>query len=341
MRAKLTLPMSPCPSHDGLQMAGQPFPSLFLLVALTAVGVGRITASGATEIEAFQLRPTVQVSSDGVFLDQVIASSSSLPSLRVCDAPPFGKSIVIKREQITQVCGQAGLDLSGTNWAGASAAQVSRRSRIMSEAEVLKSLTGVLQEQCVKDRGELELRLSRPWTTVPVPDEPLKLKVLDMPTAGVAPAFIVRFQVETSEGECIGPWQAALQARIWREIWIARSALKRGDSLRATEVARERRDVLGIREPIAEFDLEDSALQVADPVPAGAPLPARSVKSRPVVHRGEMVAGVLEEGAMAITLKLEALEDGAPGQVIRVRNPGSRRDLRAKVMNEQSVRILL
>ena len=42
-----------------------------------------------------------------------------------------------------------------------------------------------------------------------------------------------------------------------------------------------------------------------------------------------------------IQLKVEALEDGAAGQVIRVRNPLSRRDLHAKVLDEQNVIVAL
>jgi flagella basal body P-ring formation protein FlgA len=44
---------------------------------------------------------------------------------------------------------------------------------------------------------------------------------------------------------------------------------------------------------------------------------------------------------LMITLKVEALEDGAAGQVIRVRNPISRRDLRGKVLDEQNVLVSL
>ena len=50
---------------------------------------------------------------------------------------------------------------------------------------------------------------------------------------------------------------------------------------------------------------------------------------------------MLQDGALLITLKVEALEDGAPGQLIRVRNPLSRRDLRGKVVDHQSILVSL
>jgi flagella basal body P-ring formation protein FlgA len=281
------------------------------------------------------------VDGGGIFLNQIIQSETALPALRLCDAPLFGKSAVLTRAQIADLARVAGSDLALTNWAGAEAVRVSRRSRALAEREGLQLLTALLQPQNVKDKGELELRLSRAWTAINVPDEPFTLKVLDMPTMGVTPAFIVRFELETAHGEKVGSWQASLQARIWREIWVAHSALKRGDPLRGADLARERRDVLALRDNLAEFDPEDSALEVADPVPANSPLLARSIRLRTVIHRGQTVAALLEDGALAITMKVEALEDGAPGQIIRLRNPISRRDLRGKVLNEQTILVAL
>ena len=51
--------------------------------------------------------------------------------------------------------------------------RVSRRVRQLDEAELTALLTAALQREYVKDLGELELRLSSPWTAVTVPDEPL------------------------------------------------------------------------------------------------------------------------------------------------------------------------
>ena len=50
---------------------------------------------------------------------------------------------------------------------------------------------------------------------------------------------------------------------------------------------------------------------------------------------------VLQDGALSITMKVEVLEDGAPGQIIRARNPISRRDVSGKVLNEQTILITL
>jgi len=60
-----------------------------------------------------------------------------------------------------------------------------------------------------------------------------------------------------------------------------------------------------------------------------------------VIMRGQLVEAVFQEGTLAISLMVETLEDGALGQVVRVRNPKTRRELSGKVENDKTVRISL
>jgi flagellar basal body P-ring formation protein FlgA len=212
--------------------------------------------------------------------------------------------------------------------------------RTFAESDLLELLTSTLQTEKVRDKGELELRLSRPWTTIHVPNEPLTLKILELPNAGVTPSFIVRFELRTPE-RSIGSWQLPLQARVMREVWVARSALKRGDSVAGADIARERRDVLSVRDPLADFTEGDSSLEMAEPLQTGSTVLARSVKLRPVVHRGQLAEAIVQDGALSVAIKVEVLEDGAPGQIIRARNLISRRDVQGKVLNEQTLLIPL
>jgi len=212
--------------------------------------------------------------------------------------------------------------------------------RALAESDILALLTDSLQADYVKDRGDLELRFTRPWKTFNVPNEPLTVKVLELPTAGVAPSFIVRFELHTVD-RCIGTYTAALQAHVWREIWVAHSTLKRGDAISDADVVRERRDVLNIHDALADFMAGDLNLQLSESVQANAPLLARMVKARTVIRRGQATDAVIQDGSLSISMKVEALEDGAPGDFIHVRNPVTHRDLSGKVLNEQTILISL
>ena len=220
------------------------------------------------------------------------------------------------------------------------AAQVAAKTRVLNENDVLTLLTATLQRDCVKDRGELELVLTQPWSTPTVPDEPLTVKILEMPTAGVTPSFIVRFELCTAE-KSVGVWQTTVQAHVWREVWVAHSDLKRGDAPADADISRERRDVLPIRESLADFSAGDDSLEFAESVPAGRPLLARMLKPRTVIHRGQIADALVQDGGLSVMTKVEVLEDGAPGQIVHARNAVSRRDLSGKVLDEKTILISL
>ena len=62
---------------------------------------------------------------------------------------------------------------------------------------------------------------------------------------------------------------------------------------------------------------------------------------RAVVHRGQIAEALVRDGAISISLKVEVLEEGEPGQTVGVRNPVTRRQFRGRVLNEQTIQLLL
>jgi flagella basal body P-ring formation protein FlgA len=296
----------------------------------------------AAESSSLLLLTNAQVDSEGIFLSQVVAPDllPALPQIRLADAPGFGQAVTLTRTQIFEVMQKTAPELVPSHWAGSERVRITRRSRILNEAELKEQLTALLQRDQVKDKGELELRLVRPWLPMLVPDEPYALKILDLPTTGVSPSFLVRFELSTRR-ETLGRWQAALQARVWREVWVARAALRRDQLFSEADVGSERRDVLTAREALLPSTLPAATLEIAESVPAGVPLYLRSVRVRPVVRRGQVVDAQFQEGAMMISLKVEVMESGAPGQMVRVRNAQSKREFRGKVQNEQTIVVSL
>jgi flagella basal body P-ring formation protein FlgA len=315
-------------------------PSLKAVLVIFCLGGGFASGLQAMQPPAFQLAPVVQVTGDGVFLQQVVTSSQPLPDLRLCDAPALGATVELSRSQINDLLAAAAPSLMTTNWTGADAIRILRRSRTLNEADALALLTSTLQDNYVKDQGTLELNFTEPWEAPVVPDEPLTVKILEAPAAGVAPLFIVRFQL-CSATETVGTWEMTLRAHVWRDAWVAHSDLLRGESVADADLVRDRRDVLETHEPLADFALGDPTLELANSVLANHMLFERDVKPRAVIHRGQLADAILQEGALNITIKVEALEDGAPGQIIRARNATSQHDLTGKVLDEHTIEVSL
>ncbi|HYV33159.1 MAG TPA: flagellar basal body P-ring formation chaperone FlgA, partial [Candidatus Binatia bacterium] len=111
--------------------------------------------------------------------------------------------------------------------------------------------------------------------------------------------------------------------------------------LQEADFITERHDVLTLRDPLDRTALKNPAIELVENLPAGQPLLSRAVRLRPVVQRGQLVDGLVRDGPLNISLKVEVLADGLSGQTVRVRNPKTRREFYAKVQDDQSVLISL
>ena len=310
-----------------------------VLLLLSCLGGGLKPSLRADELPPLEIKAVALVSGDGFFLSDAVTSSQPLLAVRLADAPALGKNLTYTRAQLADLIAAAAPAL-GTNFTGAETIKISRRTRTLGDAGLLELLTTTLQNNYIKDRGQLELHLAQPWTALVLPDEPLLLDVQELPSLGVTPRFIVRFALRTSH-ETLGTWQVGIQASVWREVWVSSGQLARGDSVNLQLLSRERRDVLALRDNVADLSGSLEALEFAEPVPAGVPLLARMVKPRTVIHRGQRVDALVQDGVMSLKTKVEALEDGAPGQYVHARNLQSRRDMSGKVLDDRTILITL
>ena len=233
--------------------------------------------------------------------------------------------------------GSPALRPGGTN---ASTNSVTRQPRRLEEDELRKLLTDFLNEKSGENGAEWELRLARPWTPLPVPEGPLKIEILEPALNRIASTSILRVELRAGR-QLAGTWQVPVNARLWRKVMVAESALQRGQLLSDAALTLERRDVLTLRDPLYELPSAAAAYELAESVAVGAPMTARAFRLKPVVFRGKTVTAMMTDNALTISLKVEVLEEGVPGQLVRVRNLQSRRELRGKVQDEQTIIISL
>jgi flagella basal body P-ring formation protein FlgA len=325
-------------------------PHKFFFFVLAAACAGFATAVHADDADAWQLLSDAKVDSSGIFLSQIVvpAPSSSavhssnvvLPHLRLAPAPTLGQTASLSRDQIIALAQKTIPDFTITNWTGPERVRISRATHRLTDSEFTKLLVDTLQREQVKDLGQLELQLTRPLPPALVPDEGVTLKVTELPSAGVGPNFIVRCELWNG-AEHVSDWTVAAQAKVWRDVPVADAPLSRGQLLKDAPVSLQRRDVLTFRDACTNFPTDDPGLEVAMTVPAGMPVLNHSIRIRPAVLRGRMVDGIFQEGALTIDLRVEPLEDGLPGQTIRIRNPKTNRELYGKVKNDQTILITL
>ncbi len=184
--------------------------------------------------------------------------------------------------------------------------------------------------------GELQLDLLRPWSPPVGAAGDWSLTVV-APPPSLSPQMIVRVRV-VQAGRPLGEWNLPLRAQLWGEAFVARQPVARGEPLDLSQLDLRRVDFLRDKDALpAATDL--AQLAVARPVAAGATLSWRDVARRQLVQRGDRIDVVASSGALVVTMKALAMQGGALGETIVVRNPESRRDFSAVVVAPNQARV--
>jgi flagellar basal body P-ring formation protein FlgA len=184
--------------------------------------------------------------------------------------------------------------------------------------------------------GELQLELLRPWTAPAKTASSWETVILEYPSAP-ASSMLVRCRA-LADGAPAGEFTLVLRAALWRDVWVARQPLAPGAIFDPALLDVRRVD--GFREhdslPTAAGD---KSYVMARAVTAGRLLTWRDVSRRPLVRKGETVEVAAIYGQLLVTLKGLAMENGVQGEIVTVRNPDSRKDFSATVIDENRVQV--
>ena len=184
--------------------------------------------------------------------------------------------------------------------------------------------------------GELTLELLRPWSPPTQPASHWQVVVTEYP-AIPASSMLVRCRV-LADGTATAETTLVLRAALWRDAWVARAPQPLGATFDATQLETRRVDLFRERDALPA-DVGDNTFVFTRNLPANRLLNWRDIGRRPLVRKGEMVEVAATEGSLQITLKGLAMENGAQGDTVTVRNLESKRDIHAQVVAENRVQV--
>jgi flagella basal body P-ring formation protein FlgA len=184
--------------------------------------------------------------------------------------------------------------------------------------------------------GDLQLELVRAWTPPARVTAAWQVQVLEYPTFA-ASSMIVRARV-LADAENVAETTFVLRATLWRDAWAARQPLVVGATFDGAALDTRRVDLFRDRD-VLPAAVGDASYIFARAVPAGRLLTWRDISRRPLVKKGELVEVSAADGLLVITMKALAMENGARGDTVTVRNPESRKDFAAMVVDENHVQV--
>lgn len=205
----------------------------------------------------------------------------------------------------------------------------------LTREQLLAALTRDLAAHFNLD-GELSLELLRPWTPPARVATTWTVSIAEYP-AMPASSMLVRCRV-LADGAPAADASLVLRASHWRDVWVTRAPLTIGATFDPAQLETRRTDLFRERD-VVPASVGDRTFIFARAVPAGRLLTWHDIARRPLVKKGEVVEVSATEGRLLVTMKALAMESGAQGDTVTVRNPESQKNFAAVVVDENRVKV--
>jgi flagella basal body P-ring formation protein FlgA len=184
--------------------------------------------------------------------------------------------------------------------------------------------------------GELQLELLRAWSAPTRVAHEWTVDMSEYP-AVLAPAMLARCRV-LADGQVAGEYTITVHAALLRDAWSARQPVSANTTFDPAQLEVRRVDFLRERDALPAA-VGDRSFIFARSVQPNRLLSWRDVARRPLVRKGDLIEVAAVDGMLQVTMKGLAMENGAQGDTVTVRNPESRKDFAAQVVAENRVQI--
>jgi flagella basal body P-ring formation protein FlgA len=184
--------------------------------------------------------------------------------------------------------------------------------------------------------GELEVELLRPWTPPPGTASDWQVVVTEFPGI-LSGTMMVRLRI-AADGIPGEEASLVVRASLWRDVWFARQPVSAGTIFSPGLLDTRRVDCLRTHDALPA-SAGDRSLIFARDVGADRMLTWHDLTRRPLVRKGDLVEASGQEGQLLVSMKAVALENGARGDMVLLRNVESHNEISGQVVDDGRVQI--
>jgi flagella basal body P-ring formation protein FlgA len=147
------------------------------------------------------------------------------------------------------------------------------------------------------------------------------------------------FQLDVVAPPHRATYWATARVEMLADVVVARRTLGRGEVLAPDDLATAPLPLSRLPAGTVARAEELLGQRVTQRIQPGQPVTEKVVAAAPVVFRGDRLTLIVRRPGLTVTAVGEAREDGAPDHVIEVTNLGSRRTVRARVVDAQTAQV--
>ncbi|HHY47241.1 MAG TPA: flagellar basal body P-ring formation protein FlgA [Firmicutes bacterium] len=188
--------------------------------------------------------------------------------------------------------------------------------------------------------AEVKVEVTRLPEDILLPVGDVSLSVNTMPTTRL-PGNTTLMVTVLFDGKPYKNVPVPLDVKVVGQVVVAARTIRRYEVITEDAVRVEKRDISQFYDKAVSSVDEVIGKWAARTIQPGYPIERDCLEEAPVVTRGMRVTIVAEKGGVRVTGIGEALEDGHEGQVIRVRNLDTNRQVQGIVRDAATVEVIL
>lgn len=279
--------------------------------------------------EEILLKEEVVVRGGNIFLSDLASSLLDLSDLSLGVSPLPGRERTLSKNYI-----QARVKTLDDNLilVGPDRIKIRRESQPLEVEKVV----GIAREAILKSfkGGEnVRIELVRAPSDIHLPAGEVNYKVSGIRDRGRQSLCQVEIEVD---GERIREVEAIFEVKRFGQVVVAKHKLNRDQLLAPDNLKIELREITTLKSPFTRIE-DVTSLRASTFIREGDIITSKMVEIPPLIERGEIITILVEEGPVSITALGKSLGDGMKGEILRVRNLDSKREIAAKVFDEKTV----
>jgi flagellar basal body P-ring formation protein FlgA len=286
------------------------------------------TAAAAAAQGNPRLKPQAIVASDIVRVGDLVENAGLVSGTPIFRAPNLGETGTVPARAVVDAVRAAGL--IAVDMRGLSEISVTHASRTIVAEEIEQRVAAVLAQHYNLGKAEnLKLVFDRDVRAIELAlTSTAELSAAKINYDRATRRFDLTFEVP---GTGRAAWRYTGSAIEMVEAAMATRALARGDLIKQSDITVERRprSEFTAEPPAAAAEIVGSAARGA--VRAGQPLRRADLMKPEIVKKNDMVLLHYEVPGITLTMRGQALESGAEGDMVNVLNPNSKRTIQGAV----------
>ncbi|MFH1671943.1 MAG: flagellar basal body P-ring formation chaperone FlgA [Pseudomonadota bacterium] len=217
------------------------------------------------------------------------------------------------------------------------AVEVARRSQLVSETRYKEALHRYVRAR-VEDDVDLSISDFKVIGNRPVPEGSVTLKISDTTdrkmVGYLSMAAVVHVDNKIERRVTLTGW-----VNVYKNVLSSVRMLKKSQVITENDLQLVRRDISKLPPNVVFSAKEVMGKRLKHSVRAGDYLREDMVEDIPVVQKGDHVIIMAESSILRVTVIGKTLEEGCPGEMIKVKNSMSKKIISARVIDASTVKV--